>query len=110
MNSELPASRARGGILAFALLLCVVACLSRSAGARAQADGAAEASEYRELIEQALSEFKHKNWPEARVLFRRAHELSPNARTLRGMGVVSYEMRDYVHAVLELSSALVDAR
>jgi hypothetical protein len=84
--------------------------LSRSAGAQAQADGAAEASEYRELIEQALSEFKHKNWPEARVLFRRAHELSPNARTLRGMGVVSYEMRDYVHAVLELSSALVDAR
>ena len=66
--------------------------------------------EYRELIEQALVEFRHKNWPEARVLFRRAHDLSPSARTLRGMGVVSYEMRDYVQAVLQLSAALVDTR
>jgi hypothetical protein len=110
MNSEQPASRARGGIFASALLFCALAFSSRSPVAQAKADSATEASEYRELIEQALSEFKHKNWPEARVLFRRAHELSPNARTLRGMGVVSYEMRDYVHAVLELSAALVDAR
>ncbi len=65
---------------------------------------------YPQLIEQALAEFEHKNWPEARVLFRRAHELSPNARTLRGMGVVSYEMRDYVSAVRELSAALEDPR
>jgi hypothetical protein len=110
MNSEKPASRARGGILASAALVCVLAFVVGSPVAEAQPNNTAEAGEYRELIEQALSEFKHKNWPEARVLFRRAHELSPNARTLRGMGVVSYEMRDYVHAVLELSSALSDAR
>ncbi|HEX5661315.1 MAG TPA: hypothetical protein VFX59_29200 [Polyangiales bacterium] len=70
----------------------------------------AGSSEYRALIDQALSEFGHKNWPEARVLFRRAHELNPNARTLRGIGMTSYEMRDYVAAVLQLSAALEERR
>lgn len=65
---------------------------------------------YKDLIEQALAEFRLKNWPEARVFFRKAHELSPNARTLRGLGVVSFEMRDYQQAVQHLSAALVDAR
>lgn len=68
------------------------------------------ARQYRELVDRALDEFKHKNWQEARVLFRRAHELSPTARTLRGLGVVSYEMRDYVEAILALSDALADNR
>jgi hypothetical protein len=89
------------------------AALPKSAAGEARgepAGNAAGGAEYLELIEQALSEFKHKNWPEARVHFRRAHELNPNARTLRGMGVVSYEMRDYVQAVIALSAALVDAR
>ena len=65
---------------------------------------------YREFIEQALNEFKLENWPEARLLFRRAHELSPNARTLRGIGLVSFEMRDYVPAVLALTESLADTR
>ena len=65
---------------------------------------------YKEQIEQALTEFRLKNWAEARVLFRRAHELNPNARTLRGLGVVSFEMRDYQQAVQHLSYALVDTR
>ncbi|HEY6880414.1 MAG TPA: hypothetical protein VI299_20460 [Polyangiales bacterium] len=77
--------------------------------AHAQED-ASNTAEYRGLIDQALDEFKHKNWPEARVLFRRAHELNPNARTLRGMGMVSYEMRDYVTAVLQLSAAIEESR
>lgn len=77
-------------------------------GARAQ-EGAEDAV-YKDLIEQALSEFKHKNWQEARVLFTRAHERNPNARTLRGMGVVSYEMRDYVNAMVNLKAALDDSR
>jgi len=113
MNSDHLGPRTRGGLLAFVITICVMACLvspHRSAAQDGGVSGDSASGEYRELIEQALSEFKHKNWPEARVLFRRAHELSPNARTLRGMGVVSYEMRDYVHAVLELSSALSDTR
>jgi hypothetical protein len=77
-------------------------------GARAQ-DGAEDAV-YKDLIEQALNEFKHKNWPEARALFTRAHERNPNARTQRGLGVVSYEMRDYVNAMVNLKAALDDSR
>jgi len=85
--------------------LFVLASLPRGASAQATDDAA-----YKELIDQALTEFKLKNWPEARVLFRRAHEVNPNARTLRGLGVVSFEMRDYQQAVQHLSSALVDTR
>lgn len=89
-------------------------------GASAPASGTAAAREvdasdpdsavYRDLVDHALSEFKLENWPEARLLFRRAHELNPNARTLRGIGVVSYEMRDYVPAVVALTEALADQR
>lgn len=140
MNSEMLWPRRRGGFVVFAVCLCALAFVgqakpvlaqsdskaqptgpgpsqqgdskAQAAGdGKSQADGDVQGSqEYRELIEQALSEFKHKNWPEARVLFRRAHDMSPNARTARGVGVVSYEMRDYVQAVLALSAALADNR
>ncbi len=92
---------------AWLLSLCLVLALALNGRALAQANNERA---YKELIEQALSEFKLKNWPEARVLFRQAHELSPNARTLRGIGLVSYEMRDYPQAVQQLSAALVDTR
>jgi hypothetical protein len=64
------------------------------------------AEDYRSLVEQALTEFKHRHWQEARVLFGRAHALNPNARTLRGLGVVSFEMREYVSAISYLQQAL----
>jgi hypothetical protein len=102
MTSELWRVTARMGWL---LIVCF-ALQSGALSARAQS----EPDEYKQLIEQALSEFKRQNWPEARVLFRRAHEVAPNARTLRGMGVVSFEMRDYVQAVRDLSAALSDDR
>lgn len=128
----------RGGFVVSAVWFCVFACVCQAKPVGAQGDSKAppasergsgtsesgstlanearpdadvqNSPEYRELIEQALSEFKHKNWPEARVLFRRANELSPNARTQRGIGVVSYEMRDYVQATLALAAALADTR
>ena len=98
--------RALRNLLLVSLCAGVLALSPR--GTRAQ-DGADDAV-YKDLIEQALSEFKHKNWQEARVLFMRAHERNPNARTLRGMGVVSYEMRDYVNAAANLKAALDDQR
>jgi hypothetical protein len=97
-------SRVRGRFFASILCFCALACVMSSSAGRAQEE--ATSAEYRALIDQALDEFKRKNWPEARVLFRRAHELNPNARTLRGMGMVSYEMRDYVNAVVQLGGAL----
>lgn len=107
MNSESGNGVRRGllRVLALCTLFATAALYTNAAGAQQT-----ESGEYKELIAQALLEFKHKNWPEARVLFRRAHELQPSARTLRGMGVVSYEMRDYVQAVRDLAAALEDPR
>lgn len=93
------------------LFLAVVWVCALTVGTgRVAAQAAGEDAAYKELIEQALSEFKHKNWPEARILFTRAHELNPNARTMRGMGIVSFEMRDYLSAVINLKAALEDTR
>jgi hypothetical protein len=111
MISEHARSRVRGRLLACIVSLCALACPIHGQASRAYAQGEdGSNAAYRGLIDQALDEFKRKNWPEARVLFRRAHELSPNARTLRGMGMVSYEMRDYVNAVVELSGAMSEGR
>jgi tetratricopeptide (TPR) repeat protein len=71
--------------------------------------GASDAA-YRDLVDQALGEFKRKNWPEARSLFAQAHAINPNARTLRGLGVVSFEMREYVSAIVYLEQAIEEAR
>jgi len=115
MNSEtLRAGRAPLLALACTGLLALAcepsAAHAQAAAVEARASAQGDDAAYKELIEQALSEFKHKNWPEARVLFMRAHELNPNARTLRGMGIVSFEMRDYVNALVNLKAALADTR
>jgi tetratricopeptide (TPR) repeat protein len=113
MNSE----KLRAGRASLLALACTgflaLACSGRTAYAQAapaeaRTSAPGDDAAYKELIEQALSEFKHKNWPEARVLFMRAHEQYPNARTLRGMGIVSFEMRDYLNAVINLKAALED--
>jgi hypothetical protein len=57
-------------------------------------------------VEKALAEYGRGNFPEARVFFIRAHELRPSARTLRGLGLAAYEMRDYVEASNALRQAL----
>jgi hypothetical protein len=100
--------------LCLALVCTGVLWLAPSPSALGPAQGAAQSARdeaaYKDLVEQALNEFKHRNWPEARVLFMRAHELNPNARTLRGMGIVSFEMRDYLNAATNLKAALDDRR
>ena len=68
----------------------------------------AESPEYAAAIDAALSEFQARRWPEARAHFRRAHALSPNARTLRGIGMASYEMADYAAAYEALEGALTN--
>jgi len=66
--------------------------------------------EYKKVIEGAVLEFDSGNWAEARVLFEQAHALRPSARTLRGMGKVSFELKEYVRAQKELNAALVELR
>jgi len=62
---------------------------------------------YAALIDEALSEHRSGNFEEARTLFARAHAIFPNARTLRGMGMMEFELRDYAESVAHLEQALV---
>jgi hypothetical protein len=62
--------------------------------------------EYREHIRKALQEYDQGNWQEAKLYFSDAHALYPNARTLRGLGLTAYALRNYVEAVGFLGQAL----
>jgi hypothetical protein len=75
----------------------------------AQASDSVE-SEYKRLLDQALSEFRLGNWTEARALFERAHEISPSARTLRAMGLSAFEEKSYAAAIAYLTAGLSDQR
>ncbi len=66
--------------------------------------------EYQSLIKQGVAEFGAANWEEARLLFGRSHEINPNARTLRGLGKVEFELRHYVASTRLLESALQERR
>lgn len=79
--------------------------LALSAAAAAQ-----ENAEYQSLIAEAVTEFDAHRFAEARVLFRRAHQIEPNARTLRGIGLASFELADYVQAHRALKSSLDETR
>jgi hypothetical protein len=94
------------------LAAALVASLFVSGGsARAQESGTdpAEPPEYAALIDGALAEFQASRWAQARALFERAHASFPNARTLRGIGMASYEMADYPAAIVALEAALGSA-
>jgi hypothetical protein len=67
---------------------------------------AGDPPEYRPTVDAALAEFEAGRWAEARALFTQAHALFPNARTLRGIGMTSFELRDYPVALEALDGAL----
>ena len=67
-------------------------------------------SDYNNLIRSALNEYDAGRYDEAGALFKRAHELSPNARTYRGLGLTYYEGRKYALAITHLSAAIEDTR
>jgi tetratricopeptide (TPR) repeat protein len=62
--------------------------------------------EYRRLVATGVLEYNLGHWEEARTFFTRAHAISANARTLRALGLVAYELRNYVSAVRYLQDAL----
>jgi hypothetical protein len=87
-----------------ALLLCVL-CHTSIALAEDPRRGSPE---YRELIRQALEEYGLGNFPEAKLFFSDAHALFPNARTLRGLALTEYALRDYVAAANYFEQALAN--
>ncbi len=80
-------------------LLCV---LLWSTHARAQA---AE-PDYEVLVRQGLEQYASGHWAEARIAFARAHGERPSARTLRGLGMVDFNLGAYARASAELEAAL----
>lgn len=60
----------------------------------------------RGLLADAIAEYDAARYLEAQALFRRAHELAPSARTLRGIGMASFEAGQYVTALRALRAAL----
>ncbi len=72
----------------------------------AQAEADTEPPGYRETVREALSEYHAKNFPEARALFEQAHQLFPNSRTLRGLGMTAFELRSYRESIGFLEQAL----
>lgn len=86
---------------------CAVACLLATVPAEVLAQAApAEPAGYREAIDEAIAEYGAGRYPEARALFLRAHTLQPSARTLRGLGMAEFELRNYAEAVRMLQQAL----
>lgn len=88
-----------------ASIISLLFALAMSVPLLTQADGQTS-DEYTEAVNLGLSEFQEKNFPEARVHFARAHALNPNARTLRALGMVYFELKDYVVSARYLSDAL----
>jgi hypothetical protein len=90
------ASLARVWALGLAVLLTL-------GGSRALAQ---EPPDYRDAIEQAVAEYELGNFAEARAQFRKAHQLFPNARSYRGLGMSEFELRNYADAISDLTQAL----
>jgi len=92
-------------------VLCSVTLLTTSSSVWADDAASPEVeAEYQQVINDALSEYERGSWEESAALFRRAHELRPSARTLRGLGLAAFEARRYADCIRYLSQALVDQR
>jgi tetratricopeptide (TPR) repeat protein len=72
---------------------------SRRAGSDVPAD-------YDQTVKRALDEFELANYAEARSVLLEAHAMYPNARTLRALGMVEFELKNYASSVAYLEQAL----
>jgi hypothetical protein len=108
-------SRLREGVCMsrFAIMLCLCSISVGPAHAQSttqstmkDATEPAEPAGYTELLDQALEERNAGHFEEAHALFARAHAMFPNARTLRALGMVEFDLRDYRTSVEYLEQAL----
>lgn len=94
--------------LAIGLVSVVLAVLAASSALAQAPQPKGGSPEYREAIRKALAEYELGNYPEAKLFFSDAHALYPNARTLRGLALTAYALRDYVAAVEYFEQALAN--
>jgi hypothetical protein len=114
-NSDSFASRARRLQVASVCVLWLLFSTAFASAQGAHEDGArgraasseqkAPASYYR-AIDRAFEEFKLGNYAEARARFHEAHDLFPSAQTYRALGMVEYELKNYLDAIAALQLAL----
>lgn len=104
MTSRGPRNRATTAslLIFFTLLIATVTTTAQAAED--------EATPVSVLIGDAVAEYDAGHFQEARALFRQAHERQPTARTLRGIGMCSFELRDYVEATRSLGASLRETR
>ena len=93
-------------ILSFLVLWSVAAPLSAQVPAPSASPPPAAGAEYERLVDDAVAEFRRRNFAEARSLFARANALNPNARTLRGLGMTELELGNFIDSSELLRSAL----
>jgi hypothetical protein len=107
-------SRWLGQVLVCASFGCLLVAPTVHAQTPATAGGGnatdASANEYDRFVAQALTAYDAGRFAEARSSFRRAHELAPTARTLRTIGMCSFNLGDYVDALINLEASLVESR
>jgi tetratricopeptide (TPR) repeat protein len=95
----------RGTVWISACLLALTLSIAHPPSVAAE-DNVEGSEEYREYVRAALSEFQAGNLNEAKAFFAQAHALSPSARTFRGLGMCSFEMRNYVDAIDQFEESL----
>ena len=104
------ASARRSWISAAPLLAAVALApqlvASAAVAQKSQGETDPEAPGYRALIDEAVSEYEAGNFEESRALFGQAHALMPSARTLRGLGMAEFELRNYTSSAGYLEQAL----
>lgn len=111
-----PIPLAGGALLASLLLLAPRASIPSALAQEAPADATEDAEDAAEspasadpivhaILVEAVAEYEAAHYAEAQALFRRASELAPSGRTLRGLGMASYELRQYATAILALEAA-----
>ncbi len=99
----------RGSWISAPALAAALALQSIAAAALAeesQGNEGGEAPAYRALIDEAVTEYEAGHFEESRALFGQAHALLPNARTLRGLGMAEFELRNYAASAGYLERAL----
>lgn len=107
--------RRRSLVWCFVSSGCLVVGMTISGGVTARAQSSppptsVPATAYDRFIEEGLQAYEAGRVAEARTSFRRAHELDPTARTLRTIGMCSFNLGDYVDAVWNLERARGETR
>jgi hypothetical protein len=77
---------------------------------RAPRSAPAEPSTHTQLVNSAIAAFGAGRYVDARELMQRAHQLSPSARTLRGMGLAAFQAKRYALATQDFERALAEQR